>query len=112
MEKLIAILKDHVADGENTKDRLLGASFVVVSKDGKSSDFPTTNRALPPPTLSGKTRAAGTSTPLLTPVRAKDILFSGSAGRTAKDPAAPAWTEDTFTWLASMGKIVTINACL
>jgi CubicO group peptidase (beta-lactamase class C family) len=45
-------------------------------------------------------------------VRAKGILFSGSAGRTAKDPAAPAWTEDTFTWLASMSKIITISACL
>ncbi|KAK4243835.1 beta-lactamase/transpeptidase-like protein [Corynascus novoguineensis] len=33
-EKLNAILKSYVADGTATKDKLLGAAFVVVSKDG------------------------------------------------------------------------------
>lgn len=33
-EKLDSILKSYVADGTATKDKLLGASFVVVGKDG------------------------------------------------------------------------------
>jgi hypothetical protein len=33
-EKLDSILKSYVADGTATKDKLLGASFIVVSKDG------------------------------------------------------------------------------
>ncbi|KAL2157959.1 hypothetical protein VTH06DRAFT_4768 [Thermothelomyces fergusii] len=33
-EKLDAILKSYVADGTATKDKLLGAAFVVVSRDG------------------------------------------------------------------------------
>jgi hypothetical protein len=33
-EKLDSILKSYAADGTATKDKLLGAAFVVVSKDG------------------------------------------------------------------------------
>lgn len=35
MEKLQSILEAHVASGEDTKDKLLGAAFVVVNKDGE-----------------------------------------------------------------------------
>lgn len=35
MDKLHQILKAYVADGSNTKDRLLGASFVVLNADGE-----------------------------------------------------------------------------
>jgi hypothetical protein len=35
MEKLNYILRSHVADGHDTKDKLLGAAFVVVNKDGE-----------------------------------------------------------------------------
>lgn len=34
-DKLDAILKSYVAEGTATKDKLLGASFVVFNKDGK-----------------------------------------------------------------------------
>jgi len=34
MEKLDAILKSHVAVGDDTTNKLLGAAFVVVGKDG------------------------------------------------------------------------------
>lgn len=35
-EKLDSILKSYVADGTATKGKLLGASFIVVGKDGMS----------------------------------------------------------------------------
>lgn len=35
MEKLQSILEAHVASGEDTKDKLLGAAFVVVNKEGE-----------------------------------------------------------------------------
>lgn len=34
MDKLDAILKAHVAQGDETVDKVLGVSFAVVSKDG------------------------------------------------------------------------------
>jgi hypothetical protein len=36
MDKLDTILKAHVARGEDTTDKLLGASFIVVNKDGQT----------------------------------------------------------------------------
>jgi len=35
MEKLDSILRDHVAKSTETKDKLLGASFFVVNKNGE-----------------------------------------------------------------------------
>jgi hypothetical protein len=35
-DKLDSILKSYIADGTATKDKLLGASFIVVGKDGTS----------------------------------------------------------------------------
>ncbi|PKS13059.1 hypothetical protein jhhlp_000400 [Lomentospora prolificans] len=72
--KLSSILQDHIATGEDTKGKLLGASFIVVTKD--------------------------------------DVLYSGSAGRIAPATSSPAWTDKSFTWLASMSKIITISAMM
>lgn len=38
MEKLNDILQRHVASGDDTNNKLLGASFVVLNKDGESQD--------------------------------------------------------------------------
>lgn len=37
MDKLDTILKRAVADGEDTKDKLLGAAFIVTDRKGKQS---------------------------------------------------------------------------
>jgi hypothetical protein len=34
MDKIDAILKAHVAQGDETVDKVLGAAFTVVNKDG------------------------------------------------------------------------------
>lgn len=48
-EKLNAILKNYVAEGTSTKDKLLGAAFVVVSKHGIVTMIPSSlSRNLPP----------------------------------------------------------------
>lgn len=39
MEKLNQILNAHVADGQDTKNKLLGAGFVVVKADGRKVPF-------------------------------------------------------------------------
>lgn len=35
MDKLNAVLQAHVADGDDTKNKLLGASFVLSNRDGE-----------------------------------------------------------------------------
>ncbi|EQL01339.1 beta-lactamase [Ophiocordyceps sinensis CO18] len=72
MDKLDAILRAHVADGDST-DKLLGAAFAVVDKHGP--------------------------------------VYSGAAGRIDFDPAASAFAGDSFTWVASLTKLVT-TTCL
>ncbi|RSL83048.1 hypothetical protein CEP52_016819 [Fusarium oligoseptatum] len=42
-------------------------------------------------------------------VNAKDVLFSGSSGRIDFDPNSRQFSTDTFTWMASMTKIITIT---
>ncbi|KAL2680556.1 hypothetical protein Neosp_008158 [[Neocosmospora] mangrovei] len=74
MEKLNSILQEHVAQGQDTTNKLLGAAFVVVN--------------------------------------AKDVLFSGSSGRIDFDPDSRPFSTDTFTWMASMTKIITITAIM
>ncbi|KAF6816527.1 beta-lactamase [Colletotrichum sojae] len=70
MSSFDAILAKHTtAGGQDTKDKVLGASFVVVNKDG--------------------------------------ILYSGSAGRIDHAPDSSAWSADSFTWVASLTKIIT-----
>ncbi|RSL70049.1 hypothetical protein CEP54_001959 [Fusarium duplospermum] len=71
MEKLNSILQEHVAQGKDTTNKLLGAAFVVVN--------------------------------------AKDVLFSGSSGRIDFDTDSRPFSTDTFTWMASMTKIITIT---
>ncbi|OAA74839.1 beta-lactamase [Akanthomyces lecanii RCEF 1005] len=40
-----------------------------------------------------------------------DFLYSGAAGRIGLDDASPAFSADSFTWIASMSKVVTAT-CL
>ncbi|KAF4996835.1 hypothetical protein FDECE_12291 [Fusarium decemcellulare] len=68
MEKLSSILQEHVAQGQDTANKLLGAAFAVVN--------------------------------------AQDVLFSGAAGRIDFDVNSKPFSTDTFTWLASMTKII------
>ncbi len=37
MEKLDEILKDYVAQGDVTKDKILGVTFIIQNKHGESS---------------------------------------------------------------------------
>ncbi|KAJ0159880.1 Acyltransferase LovD [Colletotrichum tanaceti] len=71
---LDAILEKYTAAGDDTKDRVLGAAFVVVNKDG--------------------------------------TLYSGSAGRIGFAADARSWDTDTFTYVASMTKLVTSTAVM
>ncbi|KLU86940.1 hypothetical protein MAPG_05947 [Magnaporthiopsis poae ATCC 64411] len=73
-QELDAILQSFVAVGEETKDKLLGAAFCVVNKDG--------------------------------------VLYQGSAGRTDLPVDSPPFTMQSFTWIASMTKIVTAAAAM
>ncbi len=36
-----------------------------------------------------------------------EVLYTGAAGRTGFDQGSPAWTGDTFTWVASLTKLIT-----
>ncbi|KAK0630397.1 beta-lactamase/transpeptidase-like protein [Bombardia bombarda] len=72
-EILDRILSKYAAQGNDTKDKLLGAAFVVVSKDG--------------------------------------ILYQGAAGRIGSPTDSPPFAPDSFTWVASLTKIIT-TTCL
>ncbi|KAK2054954.1 beta-lactamase [Colletotrichum caudatum] len=71
---LDAILARYTAVGDDTKDKLLGAAFVVVDKDG--------------------------------------VLYSGSAGRIGFPADSRPWAADTFTFVASLTKLVTCTAVM
>jgi CubicO group peptidase (beta-lactamase class C family) len=74
MHQFDAILQKHVACGEDTQDKLLGAAFAVVDRDG--------------------------------------IRHSSSAGRIGPDIGSAPWTVDgSFTWVASLTKLLT-STCL
>ncbi|KAL0934578.1 beta-lactamase [Colletotrichum truncatum] len=76
MNSLDAILAKHTAavGQEDTTDKLLGATFFVVNKDG--------------------------------------ILYSGSAGRRDHALDSPPWDAGTFTFVASMTKIITATSIM
>lgn len=44
MEKLDKILAAYAAEGDDTKDKLLGAAFTVVNKDGEAPAAPSRAR--------------------------------------------------------------------
>ncbi|GKT94531.1 beta-lactamase-type transpeptidase [Colletotrichum tofieldiae] len=71
---LDAILANYTAAGDNTKDRILGAAFIVVNKDG--------------------------------------VLYSNSAGRIDFAADARPWELDSFTYVASMTKLITSTAIM
>lgn len=73
-ERLDDILRAHVAEGEDTADKLLGAAFVVLNKDG--------------------------------------IVYQGAAGRINFDTASRPFDVDSFTWLASVTKLVTATCVM
>ncbi|TDZ54331.1 Acyltransferase LovD [Colletotrichum trifolii] len=73
------LAKYTAAAGQDTKDKLLGASFVVVNKDGKFMS---------------------------------SLVYSGSAGRLGHASDARPWDVDTFTYTASMTKIITATSIL
>lgn len=68
------ILQSLTADGDDTKDKLLGAAFVVVGQDGP--------------------------------------IYQGAAGRIALPVGSPPFTVNSFTWVASMTKILTSKAVM
>ncbi|KAI5457414.1 beta-lactamase/transpeptidase-like protein [Mariannaea sp. PMI_226] len=74
MDKLTTILQKHVAHGDDTTDKLLGASFVVVNAQG--------------------------------------IIYDGSAGRIDFDVDSKPFQTDSFCWMASVTKIITITCVL
>ncbi|KAK1977832.1 beta-lactamase [Colletotrichum cereale] len=71
---LDAILAKYTAAGDDTTDKLLGAAFVVVDKDG--------------------------------------VLYSNAAGRIGFATDARPWALDTFTYVASMTKLITCTAVM
>ncbi|KAK4665062.1 uncharacterized protein QC763_510120 [Podospora pseudopauciseta] len=72
--RLDSILEKHVAQGNNTANKVLGASLVVANED--------------------------------------EVIYFGSAGRIKMAPDAPAFSTDSFSFVASMTKIITIICVL
>ncbi|OHE94974.1 beta-lactamase [Colletotrichum orchidophilum] len=71
---LDAVLAKYTASGNDTNDKLLGASFIVVNKDG--------------------------------------TLYSNAAGRIDFPLEARPWSLDTFTFVASLTKVITSTAVM
>ncbi|KAG8158515.1 hypothetical protein KVR01_011637 [Diaporthe batatas] len=74
MAELDSILENYAASGADTKDKVLGVSFVVVNE--------------------------------------KETLYEGSAGRVGLDLRAAPYTPDTFTYVASLTKLLTATCLL
>lgn len=93
MDKLDRILKAHVATGDRTKDRILGAAFVVVNRDGKyhGGQLHTHSERL---------------------LIRLEVIYEGAAGRTGISPDAPAFTANSCSWVASMTKIITCTCIM
>ncbi|KAL6400890.1 Acyltransferase LovD [Ilyonectria robusta] len=74
MDKLNTILQEHVAQGDDTSNKLLGASFIAVNPTG--------------------------------------VVYSGAAGRIDFGTGAKLFQTDSFTWVASLTKIVTTTSLM
>lgn len=74
MDKISAILQEHVAQGDDTSNKLLGASFVVVNS--------------------------------------QDVIYTGSAGRIGFDIGSKPFRTDSFVWMASLTKIITVTSIM
>ncbi|ATY64310.1 Beta-lactamase transpeptidase [Cordyceps militaris] len=74
MDKIDRVLYKYAAEGQDTKDKVYGASFVVTDRNG--------------------------------------VVYSGSSGRIAADTSAPPFTDQSFTWVASLTKLLTATALL
>jgi CubicO group peptidase (beta-lactamase class C family) len=94
MEALDDILERYsVTDPSlDTDGKLLGVSFVVLRNQGL---FPQQSE----------------TEEILTLYRSPEIVYSSSRGQRSLEPTARPWTADTFTWIASMTKLIT-STCL
>ena len=89
MEKIQQVLDSYSAKGEDTKDKILGASFIVLDKDGETF-FSVWKLANDLPGL----------------------LFQGSTGRRDLAQDSASFDADTFVELASMTKLLTAISVL
>ncbi|KAJ2970234.1 hypothetical protein NQ176_g8283 [Zarea fungicola] len=74
MDQIDRVLRKYAAEGDDTKDKLYGASFVVTDRNG--------------------------------------VIYSGSSGRISSEPSARPFTDKSFSWVASLTKLVTSTALL
>ncbi len=88
MEKLDKILGSYAATADGTKGKLFGASFIVITKDGRNPTLPTI------------------AVPLLMLPMAGPV-YEGSAGHIDASPDSPKYGTDTVQWVASMTKLLT-----
>lgn len=95
MEKLDCILKDFVAIGNDTKNKIIGASFIVSNKDGMQTPC--------------RPAECGEEWRLLI---VSGILYQGAAGRVGIARDSPPFTMASSGWVASMTKIVTATSLM
>ena len=88
MDAIDKILNAHVAQGDDTNNKVLGAAFVVVDKNG---------------TLSKEQ---------VTETHTVDVLHTASAGRIDFDPSANAFADDSYIWVASLTKLITTTCIM
>ncbi|KAH7165452.1 beta-lactamase/transpeptidase-like protein [Dactylonectria macrodidyma] len=74
MDKLNTIFQEHIAQGDDTSNKLLGAAFIVVNSQG--------------------------------------VIYSGAAGRIDFDVDSKPFQTDSFTWFASLTKIITTTSIM
>ncbi|KAI3557392.1 beta-lactamase [Colletotrichum abscissum] len=91
---LDAVLAKYTASGQDTNDKLLGASFIVINKDGMVRLLPVV--FLRPPHL----------------MTATETLYSNAAGRLDFPTEARPWELNTFTYVASLTKAITSTAVM
>ncbi|KAK4196355.1 beta-lactamase/transpeptidase-like protein [Triangularia verruculosa] len=89
-DKLDSILKKHVAQGNDTANKVLGASLIVTNENGIS---------LSPPFFVVNHESNGSFV--------LEVLYFGSAGRTKLALDAPKFATDSFSWVASLTKLIT-----
>ncbi|OAA81461.1 Beta-lactamase/transpeptidase-like protein [Akanthomyces lecanii RCEF 1005] len=74
MDKIDRILYKYAAEGNDTKDKVYGASFVITDRNG--------------------------------------VVYSGSSGRISAETSSAPFTDTSFSWVASLTKLLTSTALL
>lgn len=92
MSKVDHLLGQFTATGSDTKDKILGAAFVVTDKNGISIEHlccvqPFADRQL-------------------------GIIYSGSSGRIDFPETSAPFTDKSFSWIASLTKLLTSTCVL